>query len=804
MKVSLSWLKDYVPIEMDVYDLADALTMVGLEVEGVTDRYEYLDSVILGRIMDIHPHPKTDDLKICDVDMGNRKLSIVCGAPNIKKDILAPVALPGTSFPNGFILERKNVRGVPSEGMLCSEAELGLGTDSEEIMVLSDSLPEGESLAKALDLTDMVLDIGLTPNRSDCLSIIGIAREIAALQNISVRYPDLSLPEVSGNLFDLSSVVIETPDNCPRYAARLLTDITVSPSPFWVQDRLMSIDLRPINNIVDITNFVMMETGQPLHAFDFDRLEQNRIVVRMAYENEPFTTLDQKEHLLSSDMLMICDGEKPVALAGIMGGLNSEIENDSKRVLIESAYFNPITIRRTSKKFGLTSEASYRFERGVDPDGTLVALNRAAQLIAEIGGGKLVEGLIDQHPKPTKPRKIALNVMETNMLLGLDLYQDKIENLLRSIEFKVERMDNNTLEVISPSFRVDIERPVDLMEEVARLWGYNNIATTYPLIPAEAMEPDKRLNQRDRIKRIMIALGFTESINYSFINSLSCEKLRLEPDDRRRNTVKILNPLSEEQTVMRTSLLPGLFDTMRRNISRQVNNLKLFEVGNIYINIEKMVQPEEIEMLACLWTGARVDVPWYGRKDACDFYDIKGVAEEFLKKLDIQNSVFTQMPADACRYTTFGHTAQILVENEALGLVGEIDPEVLDNFHLKQTVFIFEIDLNLLFSHINDLTQSKPIPAFPAVDRDVTLIVDRAIELQTILDHVKSEGEALVESIYFLDAYEGEPIPASKKSISFRITYRSHSETLIDERVNHLHKAITDRILDVFDATYPV
>jgi len=803
MKVSLSWLKDYVPIEMDVHDLADELTMVGLEVEGVVDRYEYLRSVISGRIIDIRPHPKTEDLKICDVDLGDRELSIVCGATNIRKNMLAPVALPGTQFPDGFVLESKNVRGVPSEGMLCSEAELGIGADSEGIMALSHSLSAGENVAKILDLTDMVFDIGLTPNRSDCLSIIGIAREIAALQDMSVRYPDLNLPEASGNLLDLSSVVIETPDNCPRYAARLLMDIKVSPSPFWLQDRLLSIGLRPINNIVDITNFVMMETGQPLHAFDFDRLAQNRIVVRMAHRNEPFTTLDQKDHLLSPDMLMICDGEKPVALAGIMGGFNSEIENDSKRILIESAYFNPIAIRRTSKKLGLTSEASYRFERGVDPDGTLIALDRAAQLMAEISGGRLIEGLIDQHPKPTKPRKISLNVLETNSLLGIDLGQDKIENLLRSIEFKVERTDNNTLEVISPSYRVDIERQVDLMEEVARLWGYNNIETTYPLIPAKAMERDKRLNQRDRIKRIMIALGFTESINYSFINSFSCEKLRLAPEDRRRNAVKILNPLSEEQETMRTSLLPGLFDTMHRNISRHVNNLKLFEVGNIYFNIKKAVQPEETEMLACLWTGARVDVPRYGRKDDCDFYDIKGIAEEFLKELNIHNSVFTQMPADRCRYTKSGHTAMILAENETIGLVGEVDPEVLDNFDLKQAVFIFETDLNLLLSHITDLKQSKPIPAFPSVDRDATLIVDRDIELQTILDHVKSEKEALVENVCFLDAYEGETISASKKSISFRITYRSHSETLIDERVNHLHKAITDRMLDAFDATYP-
>jgi len=387
MKVSLSWLRDYVSIEMEVADLAEALTMIGLEVESVSERYEYLDNVFVGRIVEIHPHSNADKLKVCNVNLGDRIIPVVCGAPNAEKDLLAPVALPGTLLSDGSILESGIIRGEPSEGMLCSEAELGLGVDQSGIMILDPTLTVGNRLTKALELSDKVLEFDLTPNRPDCLSIIGVAREIAAIQKTRVKYPEITLRELNDNIFKFSSVTIEAPDHCPRYAARLIVGISVAPSPFWLQDRLMSVGLRPINNIVDITNFILMETGQPLHAFDFDRLAESRIVVRTAKDGESFTTLDQKDRVLSKDMLLICDGERPVAVAGVMGGLNSEIEDKTTRVLIESACFNPTSIRKTSKKLGLSTDASHRFERGVDPEGTVRAANRAAQLMVEITGG---------------------------------------------------------------------------------------------------------------------------------------------------------------------------------------------------------------------------------------------------------------------------------------------------------------------------------------------------------------------------------------------------------------------------------
>jgi phenylalanyl-tRNA synthetase beta chain len=804
MKVSLSWLNDYIPIHKESYSsIADSLTMVGLEVDSVTDRYDYLDSVVVGRILNIKAHPNAEKFKVCDVDIGSRVIQVVCGAPNIYEDMIAPVALQGTRFPEGYVLEKRRIRNELSEGMLCSEAELGLGTDRSGVMILDQKQLIGNKLAKALELSDMVFEIDLTPNRPDCLSIIGIAREIAALQQTTIKYPKTSLSDSSDKISDFTSITIKAPDLCPRYSARLVFDINIAPSPFWLQNRLMSVGLRPINNIVDITNFVLMETGQPLHAFDFDRLSDHRIVVRQAKKDETFITLDKKQHLLSPDMLIICDGEKPVALAGIMGGHNSEVTESTTRVLIESAYFMPVEIRKTSKKLGISSESSHRFERGVDPEGIIPALNRAAQLMSELDGSSLIEGIIDKYSKINNAGPITLNVGHTNRLLGTSYDQAEIENLLKSIEFNVEKTGNDELEVIPPSFRVDIARPVDLMEEIARLSGYNNIPTTYPLIPAEARQPEKHLRLRNRLKKIMASFGFNETINYSFINRLYCDSLRLESADKRRNMVEILNPLTDEQAVMRTSLIPGLLETIHRNIAQQIKSLRLFEVGKIYISREKDNLPEEIEMLAGIWTGSHTNASWYSKESGCDFFDIKGVVEGLLNRLKIDNIKFTCMPDNSCTYTRPGHTAQILQEKKRMGLAGEIHPQVLRNFDLKQAAFIFELDLKAIFDLIPETIRSKPIPKFPSISRDITIIIDNDLESSNIPETIRKSGEELIENLYFFDVFEGDTIPQNKKSISLRITYRSKHKTLEDDEVNYIHKNITDRLLKQFDASLP-
>jgi len=804
MKASLSWLSQYVSIDMDASDLAEALTMAGLEVDSVTDRYEYLNTVLVGRIVEIVPHPNAQRLTVCKVDTGDRLFPVVCGAPNVAVNMLAPLALPGTQFLDGTVLNKTTIRGETSEGMLCSEVELGLGNDRSGILSLDSSLEVGRKFPQALSLSDPVFEIDLTPNRPDCLCILGIAREIAAIQNISLTYPDIPVMETDGEIADHTSVTIEAPDHCPRYAARLLTGIAVAPSPFWLQDRLNSVGLRPINNIVDVTNFVMMEMGQPLHAFDFDRLAENRIVVRTATIGEAFTTLDGKERELTNEMLMICDGEKPVAVGGVMGGLNSEIGASTQRVLIESAYFNPPSIRKTAKKLSLGTDASHRFERGVDPESTVKALDRAARLMVDVSDGKLISGAIDAHPKKSSRNKVMLSVNRTNRFLGTDLSQETMIKLLESIEFEVNIDDAATLTVVHPSFRVDIQRPVDLMEEIARLSGYNDIPTTFPPISAGTKLPSRDLDIRNNILRIMTGFGFTEAINYSFMNELSCDKLRLPADDYRRRVVKIFNPLTEDQTAMRTSLIPGLLETMHRNASQQIRDLKLFETGKVFINNSREELPDEVEILAGLWTGLRKPVSWHSAPEECGYYDIKGVVEGLFHALKIRNVRYSRMPDDLCFYMRPGHTAQIRINHTIVGWVGEINDVVLDHFDLKQTAFIFELDVNRLSHHITELQQARSISKYPAISRDITLIIDKSIESGDLLIKIREFDEALVESIELFSVFEGDPIPAGKKSVSVRITYRSIKETLQDEAINQLHKDITDRLIKAYHASLPI
>lgn len=803
MKVSLSWLKDYVRIETDIHDLASSLTMAGLEVESIANPFDYLEKVVAGCIIEINPHPDANNLKICRVDAGDRILQVVCGAPNVKENMLAPLALPGTVFPDGTLLEKCEIRGEKSEGMLCSERELELGEDESGIMALPDNLKAGSGIACALNLSDYVLEIGLTPNRSDCLSIIGIAREIAAIQKFKVEYPAARHPGKNKEILDFTSVKIEAPEHCPRYSAGLVTDITVAPSPFWLRKRLISVGQRPINNIVDITNFVMLECGQPLHAFDFDLLEEHRIVVRTAKKGETFVTLDRKERLLDPDMLMICDGKKPVAIAGVMGGLNSEIVNSTKRVLIESAYFNPLSIRKTSKKIGLSTEASYRFERGIDPDGTVKALVRAAGLMTETGKGKSVKGVIDEYPLIQKTETIGLSISATARVLGTELDRSTIKSLLESIEFKVKNGGADTIKVTPPSFRVDISRPVDLMEEAARLYGYNRIPTTLPLMQSETAQPLKTLALREKIKNIMTGLSFTEVINYSFISESSCDRLNLSSDDLKRKLLHVLNPLTEDQSVMRTSLIPGLLETMRRNMSQQVRNLKIFETGKIFLGKGNESLPEEIEMAVGLMTGGRYNQTWYEKDADCDFYDIKGAVEGLLAGLNIGNIRFTKMPFQLCSYTRYGYSAQIIAENENIGIIGEVHPEVLRNFDLKQEAFIFELNCNTLLPLYDIDKKAGQLPKFPASTRDITIITDKNIEAMSILEKIDSIGEKLVENIHLFDIFEGAPVPAGKRSVSVRITYRSSEKTLEDIDVNNIHKNITDRLTMEFGASLP-
>ncbi|MBF0117229.1 MAG: phenylalanine--tRNA ligase subunit beta [Desulfobacterales bacterium] len=804
MKVSLSWLKEYVPVEMEVSKIADALTMRGLEIEGITNRYEYLDNVVVGEIIDIYPHPNAQNLSMADVSVGAVKISVVCGASNIKKGMLIPTAFPGTVFPDGTILKQNVIRGQTSYGMLCSALELGLGDDESGVMALNPSLKVGQKLTEALNLDDKVIDVAITPNRPDCLNIIGIAREVAAIQKKQITIPHVTGFSLKGQISKLTSVKIEAPDYCPRYCATLLENIKVKPSPFWLKERLISIGLRPINNIVDVTNFVMMEMGQPLHAFDFDRLSGNRIVVRTAKEGERFVTLDQKERILSDETLLICDGEKGVAIAGVMGGENSEIIQTTARVLIESAYFDPANIRKTSKKLGLSTEASYRFERGINPAGTPIAIIRATQLMAEISGAKIIEGLIDEYPKVIHKKSIMLNTPDVSKLLGINLNKDEITSHLKSIGFSVENIENEKIKVEVPPFRVDVSRPVDLIEEVARLNGYDKIPITFPNIPADVRKGSQDISLRSKIRELMNGFGFTEIITYSFISELSCDRLRLPYDDIRRNVIRVLNPIAEDQTVMRTSLVPGLLSSMQFNISQQIKNLKLFEVGKIFINKSKDDLAIEKQMLSCLLTGSRYDQSWHSKPIDCDFYDLKGTLEALLQALSIKNIKLFILPKESCDYYKSGYSANIFAGDNLIGKIGEIHPRVLKNYNLKQSAFIFEIEISNLSSYIEHSKNLKNVPKFPSTSRDMTLIVDKKIEGGKILESIHLLGEKLVEEATLFDVYEGSPIPPEKKSVSIKITYRSQEETLEDNLINTLHNEVTNKILTLFNAGLPV
>ena len=803
MKISLSWIRDYVDIDIDVNQLADALTMSGLEVEGMTDRYDYLDGVVVGKIIDISPHPNADKLTVCNVETGGGVRSIVCGASNIRADNLVPVALPGTKFPSGMVIQDASIRGEMSYGMLCSDAELGLAETSDGILTLSGSLEPGTGIKKALNLTDMVFDIDLTPNRSDCLSFLGIAREIVPIVKKKLKYPDVRLPAGNGPIAGHASVTIEAPDHCLRYAARIISGVKCGPSPHWLSDRLKSVGLRSVNNVVDVTNFVLMEYGQPLHAFDLDRLDEHRIVVRTASHGEHFTTLDGVDRVLASDMLVICDGTKPVALGGIMGGLDSEIRTDSRNVLIESAYFDPAGIRRTARRLGLKSESSHRFERGVDPEGVITALDRAAQLILETAGGSLATGVIDEYPRPCTQEVIQLSVPEANRLLGTELSSQQMSGYLASIELDVRDCNDDRIEVIPPTFRVDLERPVDLIEEIARLAGYNHISTTYPVAPLISKKPNPRLAYRNNLFDALVGCGFSQIITYSFISPKSADQLSLASQDSRRRTVQILNPLTEDQAVMRTSLIPGLFATMVHNQNLKNEDLRIFELGKVFFHTENDSLPDEVEMISGLWTGSRRPESWHGSGTRVDFFDIKGVVETLVGDLNVGRVRFRK-PADHARipYLKRGYSAEIFLDDTYLGAVGEVTVDCLRNFDLKTPAFIFDLNFDILCSKISDSKSSKGFSRFPAVTRDLALILDETVPAASIIDYLQGLGGELVEDIEIFDAYKGRPIPSGKKSLAFRITYRSPKKTLEDADVNALHEETCQKVLKRYKAEF--
>ncbi len=799
MIVSLKWLHNYVDVPLSVEELIHRLTMVGLEVEGVSELNPHLKGVVAARVETVRPHPRADRLHLCDVSDGQKVYQVVCGAPNVKEGIVAPLALPGTQMPNGMTLQETKLRGELSQGMLCSQKELGLGEDAGGIWYLPDDLPLGVPLSKALDIEDTIVEVSITPNRGDCLSMLGIAREVSAICGTPLRYPDSSVQEKGPRIENLASVTIDDPVGCPRYAARVVEGITIGPSPRWLKESLEAVGLRSINNIVDVTNYILMEMGQPLHAFDFDSLRENRIVVRKAKAGERFTTLDGVERVLFDDTLLICDGVGPVAIAGIMGGLDSEITAETTRVLIESAYFQPVCIRRTGKKIGLRSESSYRFERGVDPEGVLRALDRAARLMVEVGGGEIATGRIDVYPNPIEKPVLTLRVDRTNRYLGTELEASQMAQVLKSIEMEVKQLNENELQVVSPSFRPDITREVDLTEEVARLVGYDKIPVTYPKADVCAAPLDAHFRIRQEAKNLLQGFGFFEVLNYSFISQESLRRLKFSGDDPRLNPVPVKNPLSEDQGVMRTSLIPGLLQTARHNFGHRNEDLRIFELSKVFLPREGELLPFEPHHLAGLMAGKRDPHLLYGGEAEVEFTDVKGVVESVLELFFLNELRF--VAKDLPPYLDPSLSASVFCSGECIGALGRLRPEVAESFDLKRNIFTFELDFDKTYSFKRSQPMFRSLPKFPSVARDMALIVDENLPVQEPLDFIGKQEEPLLERVDIFDIYRNPQWGGKQKSVGYRLVYRSADRSLTDEEVNEIHNRLVQKVLDVFHAT---
>ena len=796
MKVSLNWLKDYVEIRMDWKELSHLLTMAGLEVEGATSVGEGFDKVVVAEILSIRRHPNADRLSLVEARTPLESYSIVCGATNIKVGQKVPLALVGARLPNGIEIKRSKIRGVLSEGMLCSEIELGLGQEASGIMILPPQLPLGTELAEGLGLKDAVLDISITPNRPDCLCVMGVAREIAALTRQKMRVPLPSLSDGGEEIHQKTSVTILDQDLCPRYVARMIEGVKIGPSPHWMSDRLEKVGIRSINNVVDVTNYVMMEYGQPLHAFDFEFLEEGRIVVRRAKEGEEFVTLDGVKRTLDGEMLMICDGVKPVAIAGVMGGLNSEIKEDTARVLLESAYFDPAGNRRTSRKLGLETEAAYRFGRGIDYGGCLSAANRASQLIQELAGGRVTEGVVDVYPVPIRPKPIRLRVRRIHQVLGTEVSAKEARNYLENLELEVQEEKEDVLVVQPATFRGDLEREIDLIEEVARLNGYDRIPITIPTGPPSPEKRSKEFLVERKAIELLIAHGYHEVINYSFTSPVSGDKVGLPPDDPRRQVLRILNPLAEDFSVMRTTLIPGLMETVQYNLSRKNSSLKLFELKKVFLSQVGERLPREVKFLAGLAMGFDSGPHWAFPQRPVDFYDIKGCVEDLMDALQIKNAKFSK--TEDIPYLHPGKASQVVLDHEVLGVLGEIHPEVLGQYEIRGKGYLFEMDFSKMVKWAGEEKRFQPLPKFPAVYRDLSVVVDKAMEAERVMETIRTFRQPYVEEVTLFDLYQEPPIPEGKKGISYRIRYQANDRTLTDEEVNQYHERILARLKEVF------
>jgi len=797
MRISLKWLAGYVDLPAPE-ELARRLTAVGLEVEGVERTGQGLAGVVAVRILSSEKHPDAEKLSVTVVDRGDgQPLQIVCGAKNYQVGDLVPLAMVGTVLPGGRKIEKARLRGVESSGMLCSARELGLDADASGLLLLPADVRPGTPIAEALGLDDVLFEVNVTPNRPDCLSHLGIAREVAALLGQAVRLPDAGLAEAGAAASSLVRVRIEAPERCPRYTARVIEGVKIGPSPAWLARRLEACGVRSISNAVDATNYVLLELGHPLHAFDLDKVAGAEIVVRTARPGERITTLDGKERALDPEDLLIADRDRGSALAGVMGGGDSEISAGTSRVLLESAWFAPGGIRRTSRRHGLKSEASYRFERGADPGMVVPALDRCAALIARLCGGTVRPGMVDAHPRPHRPAEVRLRWSRPQAVLGMPVDRGEARRILAGLGFAPRAEDAEGATFAVPSWRVDVSIEEDLVEEIVRAGGYDAIPETLPSIAATTPADPADALVVSRVRGALEGAGFSEAVNFSFVSAPDLAPLRYQVitgnGEGRALGIALKNPISADLAIMRTSLVPSLLRNAAHNRAQRVDDVRLYELARVYhpqpAGKGADIPSSESLHVAGVLLGRRAPLSWAAPADPVDFHDAKGAVVAVLEALGVGDA----------RWSAGGEpwmhprlSARIQVGADGLGSVGEIHPRVAEAFELPRGVLAFELFLDALVRHGALVPAHRPIPRLPAVLRDLAVVVEEAVEAEAVLSAVRAEP--LVEGVVLFDVYRGAPLPPGRKNLAMAIRYRAADRTLTDAEADAAHAAIVARL----------
>ena len=789
MLLPVKWLKDYVDIDESAKIIADEITATGSHVESIEDRSEGLKKIVVGKILEIENHPDADKLVVCKVDVGSEVLQIVTAAKNVFVGAVVPVALVGSHLADGTKIKKGKLRGVESFGMFCSLEEVGYDNSiiskeaKDGIFIINEDLKLGTSFIEALDLQYEVIEIEVTPNRSDCLSIIGMARETAATFNKKLHEPEIIIKEESDDIKDyFDDVIIET-ENCNRFYARVLKEVEIKESPLWLQNYLTSCGVRPINNIVDLTNFVMLEYGQPLHAYDLDDLKSKKIVVRQAKNGEVLTTLDDQERKLQEEDIVITDGNEIIGLAGIMGGLDSEVKNTTKTVLLEGASFNDKNIRKTSKRLLLRTEASSRFEKCVDPNYASIAVDRVCQLAEEIGACKIVKNAIDVYPNKREITEVKLREDKCNKIIGIDISINEMAEILERLEIK-SKIEGKVLTAYIPTFRFDITIEEDLIEEVARIYGYHNIE----LKPLEGSitvggKPELRLLE-ERVKKVLLSLGCNEFMTYSFLSPSNFDKLNISDDNELRNVIKLINPLGEEYSIMRTTLVSNLLEALSKNEHRGNKNVAGFEFGNTFIP-QGIELPREEHKLAI------------GFYEIGDFYYLKELIERSFWTIGINNLTYKRADVE---YLHPGRSAEIYLGDEKLGVFGEVHPLVLKNYEMKKKAYVAEIEFEKLLPHAITNYKYEALPKYPTMRRDLAIVIDRDIDAYEIEEIAVDNGNELLESFNIFDIYTGDSIGKDKKSVAFSMIFRAKDRTLVENEINDIVTKVVADLESKLDA----